>query len=153
MPQAKYRLIFTQRRVLPLAVLVALGGAVVDPGAVGARGVRSPSLCWRWWRPGCRDAHGRRWCSTTEGYAVEEHGREKLRVPWREVVKVRADGAEQALYIDVGDPSRNLLVPPRRGYGFRFDRADELFQHVLALRAAGKSGSGGAARPKPEPKK
>ena len=66
------------------------------------------------------------------GYAVEEHGREKLRVAWSEVKQVRADEAERALYVDCGDPTRNLLLPPRRGYGFRFERAERAYAAILA---------------------
>jgi hypothetical protein len=127
----KYRLIFTQRRVLPLAVLVALGGAAVTE-ALWARvvcvAVALLSLAAAWLQARARPAL----VLDDEGYAVEEHGREKLRVRWSEVVQVRVDAAEHALYIDVGDPSRNLLVPPRRGYGFRFEQAEELMQRVLA---------------------
>lgn len=28
-------------------------------------------------------------------------------------------------------PSRNLLVPPERGYGFHFERADALYARIL----------------------
>ena len=126
----RYRLIFTQRRVLPLAVLVAVAGAAVAT-ALWARivcgAVAGLALLAVWLQGHSKPAL----LIDEEGYAVEEHGREKLRVRWSEVVKVRADGAEKALYIDVGDPARNLLVPSRRGYGFRFDRADELFQRIL----------------------
>jgi hypothetical protein len=65
------------------------------------------------------------------GYTVEEHGREKLRVAWSEVVRVRADAEEKAAYVDCGDRARNLLIPPRRGYGFRFERSDALYARVL----------------------
>jgi len=65
------------------------------------------------------------------GYAVEKSGRESLRVAWGEVRRVRADAAEEALYVDAGDPARNLLVPPRRGFGFRFENSERLFRLVL----------------------
>jgi hypothetical protein len=126
----RYRLIFTQRRVLPLAVAIAIVGAVVAT-ALWARiacvAVACLAVLAAWLQGRARPAL----VIDDEGYAVEEHGREKLRVRWSEVVKVRADGGEKALYVDVGDPARNLLVPPRRGYGFRFERADELYQHIL----------------------
>ena len=126
----RYRLIFTQRRVLPLAVVVALIGAAVST-ALWARLtcglVAALAVVAAWLQGRARPAL----LLDDEGYAVEEYGREKLRVRWSEVKKVRADGAEHALYVDVGDPARNLLVPPKRGYGFRFDRAEELFQRIL----------------------
>ncbi len=66
-----------------------------------------------------------------QGYAVLEHGREKLRVAWSEVKRVRAEAAEFACYVDCGDPKRNLLVPPERGWGFRFERSRELYTRII----------------------
>jgi hypothetical protein len=126
----RYPLVFTQRRILPLALLVALGGAALAE-ATWARavcvGVALLALAAVWLQARARPAL----ILDESGYAVEERGREKLRVPWSEVRNVRADGKEHALYVDVGDPARNLLVPPRRGFGFRFERAEELFASVL----------------------
>jgi hypothetical protein len=133
----RYRLIFTQRRVLPVAVLVALAGAAVTE-AWWARGacvaVAVLAIVAAWLQSRSRPTL----VIDDGGYAVEEYGKEKLRVSWGEVHKVRADGAEHALFVDVGDPQRNLLVPPRRGYGFRFERADELYQRILSLVPADK---------------
>jgi hypothetical protein len=127
----RFPLVFTQRRVLPLAILVAGVGAVVSE-SVWARlvcvAVAMVTLVAAWLQGRARPAL----ILDEDGYAVEEHGREKLRVKWSEVVHVRVDGAEHALYVDVGDASRNLLVPPRRGYGFRFANAERLFRRVLA---------------------
>jgi hypothetical protein len=61
------------------------------------------------------------------GYRVEERGVERLRVAFSEVRRARAVAAEQAMYLDCGDPARNLLLPPRRGFGFRFDRQSALY--------------------------
>jgi hypothetical protein len=123
--------VFTQRRVLPLAVAVAAAGAWLStqwlPRALClafALAALAAAILQRRGRPSL--------LLDDDGYAVVEHGREKLRVAWSEVRRVRADAAEQALYVDCGDPARNLLVPPRRGYGFRFQRSDELFRRVLA---------------------
>lgn len=66
-----------------------------------------------------------------DGYAVEQRGRQKLRVHWSEVRQVRIDRREHALYVDCGDKARNLLVPPRRGFGFRFADAPALCARVL----------------------
>jgi hypothetical protein len=67
-----------------------------------------------------------------EGYAIQQGGKILFRVAWSEVKKVRADAKEQALYIDCGDPARNLLVPPARGYGFRFADAPRIYARVLS---------------------
>jgi hypothetical protein len=126
----RYRLIFTQRRVLPLAVAVALVGAAVAQ-VISARivcGVVAALAILAAWIQG----RGKPALILDErGYAVEENGREKLRVAWGEVQKIRADSAESALYVEIGDPARNLLVPPKRGYGFRFERPEELFRNIL----------------------
>ncbi len=133
----RYPLVFTQRRVLPLAVVVALGGALLAE-AWWARAVCVAvallAVAAAWLQGRARPAL----LLDEQGYSVEEYGKEKLRVPWSEVQKVRADGAEYALFVDVGDPSRNLLVPPRRGYGFRFDHAEQLFRRVLSMVPADK---------------
>jgi len=127
----KFELILTQRRVLPLAVVFAVAGAALSTAwwaraGCGAFALAAAALAWWQWRARPQLVLDER------GYAVEEHGREKLRVEWREVVKVLADAGEHALYVDCGDRSRNLLVPPRRGFGFRFARADVLYARVLA---------------------
>lgn len=67
-----------------------------------------------------------------DGWAVERGGEERLRVRWSEVVKVKADAQEKAAYVDCGDKARNLLVPPRRGYGFRFEASDALYDRIVA---------------------
>ena len=126
----RYRLVFTQRRVLPLAVLVALAGAwfaQLTWARVACVAVALMAVLAAWLQGRSHPAL----LLDENGYAVEEHGKEKLRVSWSEVQRVRADGAEHALYIDVGDPARNLLVPPKSGYGFHFERAEELFQTIL----------------------
>jgi hypothetical protein len=122
--------VFPQRRLLPLAILFALGGAAFAPSlalkavsaafALAGAGVT-------WWQ--------RRAQLTLaldgEGYAVLERGREKLRVRWSEVQRVFADASEFACYVDCGDRARNLLVPPARGFGFRFERSDALYARIL----------------------
>jgi hypothetical protein len=126
----KFDVILTQRWVLPLAVAVAaLGSGLASSwwaralfGAVALAAALAAAWQWRA-RP--------RLVVDERGYAVEEHGREKLRVAWTEVVKVLADAEEHALYVDCGDKTRNLLVPPRRGFGVRFARADVLYARVL----------------------
>jgi hypothetical protein len=127
---ARFPLIFTQRRILPLALAFALAGVVFADGP-WTRGVSGTfalaTAVAAWVQRRARPAL----VLDERGYAVEEHGREKLRVAWSEVVKVRADEEEHALYLDCGDPSRNLLVPPVRGYGFHFEHAEELYRRIL----------------------
>ncbi|HEX2568667.1 MAG TPA: hypothetical protein VH877_03840 [Polyangia bacterium] len=72
-----------------------------------------------------------------EGYQVEERGRSRLRVPFAEVQRARAVPAEHAMYVDCGDPGRNLLLPPRRGFGFHFERQAQLYV-LLARRLEDK---------------
>ncbi len=127
---ARYPLIFPARRVVPVAVVVAAAGAGFSPSLAlrilcGAFGAVAAALAW--WQARARTAV----IVDERGYAVEERGQEKLRVAWSEVVRVRADGAERALYVDCGEPARNLLVPPRRGYGFRFERSEALYAQIL----------------------
>ena len=66
-----------------------------------------------------------------DGYAVEQLEREKLRVRWSEVQKVRVERREHACYVDCGDKERNLFVPPRRGYGFYFADSPGIVDCVL----------------------
>ena len=130
MEPARYRIEFTQQKLLPLAAGFGVVGALFIHElwariafGVSALVVVGVTLLVRRARP--------QLVLDDSGYAVEELGREKLRVAWSEVVKVRADEAEHALYVDVGDPKRNLLVPPSSGYGFRFERAPELYARIL----------------------
>ncbi len=67
-----------------------------------------------------------------DGYAIVQRGREKLRVKWTDVRAARIDRKETAVYLDCGDKARNLFVPPRRGYGFRFADAPTVLARVLA---------------------
>jgi uncharacterized membrane protein len=123
---ARYPLLSTSRWVVPLAIALGLvgaatgyaerarwalggGAAVIAALAIAAR-VRRPELV-----------------VDDEGYRVEQVGRVKLSVTWSEVIRVKAVPAEQAMYVDCGDPARNLLLPPRRGWGFRFAQQAALY--------------------------
>lgn len=66
------------------------------------------------------------------GYAVEAGGRERFRVAWSEVARVRHEPREHAVYVDCGDKTRNLFIPPPRGFGFRFSDAAAATARVLA---------------------
>jgi hypothetical protein len=70
-----------------------------------------------------------------DGYRVEVAGKVTLRVKFAEVKQARAVPAQQAMYLDTGQPGRNLLLPARSGFGFRFARQDELYR-LLAERLA-----------------
>ena len=113
-----------------MAVVVTLGLAVA-----GAHGIRLEALAlagaeaaaWGWMRLSARTL-----LLDDAGYAIEQDGKEKLRVAWSEVQKVRIDRGESAIYVDCGDKARNLFVPPRRGYGFRFADAEAACARVLA---------------------
>jgi hypothetical protein len=126
----RFQLLLPSRRLVPIAILFVLGAAVlvdqlwmrVGCGVFAVLG--AAVIVWQ------RRAHPEVLVDE-QGYAVCEYGREKLRVAWSEVKRVRADRAEHAVYVDCGEPARNLLVPPRRGFGFRFARAAELYAKIL----------------------
>lgn len=129
--QARYPILFTQWGLIPVALALLSGWALfasstplrIGTAALAAFTLIGGAILYRL-RPSL--------VLDVNGYAIWERGREKLRVLWREVQSVRADAAESALYIDCGDATRNLLVPPRRGYGFRFERQADLYRRVLA---------------------
>jgi hypothetical protein len=117
--------------LLPLAIALALAGAAVAHAPLGRAlaGVFAllGGVAW-WWQQRLRPVL----VVDDDGYAIEQRGVEKLRVRWAEVHKVRYDKRESALYLDAGDAARNLLVPPRRGYGFRFAGDAAVCARVLA---------------------
>ena len=82
---------------------------------------------WRW-----QERHRPTLVLDDDGYAIEQRGREKLRVKWSEVQAVRVDRREAAVYLDCGDKARNLFVPPRHGYGFHFADSPTVLARVLA---------------------
>lgn len=127
---SRHPLVVSTRLVLPAAIALAVAGAAashtpvarVVAGLLAALG----ALAW-WWQ----ERHRPTLVLDEVGWAIEQRGHEKLRVAWSEVQKVRVDRRESALYVDTGDKARNLFVPPRRGYGFRFARAKALCARVL----------------------
>jgi hypothetical protein len=126
----RFQLSFPQRRILPVSLVIAFTGAALADAMwlrlfCGGFGVLTLGL-WLVLRRAQPCV-----VIDDQGYAVEEFGKEKLRVAWSDVVKVRADPSEHALYVDCGDPAKNLLVPPRRGYGFRFPKAQELYARIV----------------------
>ena len=131
MAASRHPILFTQWGLVPVAIVLLSGWAVfasnpivqIVSAAIALVTAIIAAVLWRA-RPSL--------LLDERGYAVWEGGREKLRVGWDEVKRVRCDQAEHACYVDCGEPARNLLVPPRRGYGFRFERQAELYAQVIA---------------------
>jgi hypothetical protein len=128
---ARHPLVATTAWLLPLAVAVALVGIALARAPMGrllaAWFALLGAAAWLWQR---RERPVL--LVDDDGWAIEQRGREKLRVHWSEVQAVRVERREHALYVDCGDPGRNLLVPPRRGFGFRFAEQEALCARVLA---------------------
>jgi len=131
MASSRHPLIVGTRWLLPIAIVLALAAAAaahgvrtrVIAGCFALLGV----IAW-WWQ----ERHRPTLVLDDAGYAIEQQGKEKLRVAWSEVQTVRFDRREDAIYVDCGDKARNLLVPPRRGYGFRFADAAAVCARVVA---------------------
>jgi hypothetical protein len=131
MAPSRHPLLVGTRWLLPVAIGLAIVGAVaahatvarVIAGVFVALGVAA----WLW-----QERHRPTLIIDDTGWAIEQRGVEKLRVAWSEVRAVRIDRRESAIYVDTGDKARNLLVPPRRGYGFRFAKAEAACARVLA---------------------
>ncbi len=122
----RFALVSSVRWLVPAAIALGLLGAAAGPTArarvtfgVGSGTLALLGAIGRWRRPTL--------IIDEQGYRVTERGRERLSVAFAEVVRARAVPAERALYLDCGDPARNLLVPPRHGFGFRFARQAELY--------------------------
>jgi hypothetical protein len=128
---SRHPLLLGTRWLIPVAMALAILGIVAVPSRlahiVGAAMLLLLSLsAWMLWLapPVLR--------LDDEGYAIEQRGREKFRVAWSEVQRVRIDRRANAAYLDCGDKARNLFVPPRRGYGFSFADAATVCARVLA---------------------
>ena len=134
-PERRFALLSTWRFLVPASIVFGLFAAAAMNGAARLFCLAGAALVAVLWVLGQRTRPAL--LVDGEGYRVMERGREKLRVAWREVSSARAVPAEQAMYLDCGDPARNLLLPPRRGFGFRFDRQDQLYVIVARL-VAGK---------------
>ena len=122
----RFALLASGRWVAPAAIVVGLLGAAAAPALVGRMvlggGGLVIALLWalgRYRRPTL--------VVDALGYRVVEGRRERLRVEFVEIRRARAVPAECAMYLDCGDPGRNLLVPTRHGFGFRFARQSELY--------------------------
>ncbi len=139
---SRHPLIVGTRWLLPIAIVLALAAAAAAhalpakllAGFFALLGV----VAWRW-----QERHRPTLLLDDDGYAIEQEGKEKLRVAWSEVHKVRIDKRESAVYVDCGDKARNLFVPPGRGYGFRFADAEAVC--ARARRSAGRARRRGRA--------
>jgi hypothetical protein len=128
---SRHPLLVGTRWLLPIAIAFAVA-AVVAAHAMPARLIAGffallGGVAWLW-----QERHRPTLVLDDAGYAIEQEGKEKLRVAWSEVQKVRIDRRENAVYLDCGDKARNLLVPPKRGYGFRFADAPTVLARVVA---------------------
>jgi hypothetical protein len=128
---SRHPLVASAAWLLPLSVVMAIGG-VVAAHAVTGRLLAGwfavlASVAWLWQR-----RQRPILLVDDDGWAIEQRGREKLRVAWSEVKSVRIDRKEQAFYADCGDVGRNLFVPPRHGFGFRFGAQEQLCARMLA---------------------
>ena len=130
-----HALLVGTRWLLPLAILLALGGAAAAHATV-ARIIAAvfALLGFVAWR--VQERLRPTLVVDERGYAIEQRGAEKLRVAWSEVQAVRVDRKQMALYIDCGDKARNLFVPPPRGYGFHFADAQTICERVVAAAPA-----------------
>lgn len=128
---SRHPLLVGTRWLLPVAIVLAVGGALAAHGLTARLVAGFFALlgvgAWLW-----QERHRPTLVLDDEGYAIEQQGREKLRVRWSEVQKVRFDKREGAVYVDCGDKARNLFVPPRAGYGFRFADSAAACARVVA---------------------
>jgi hypothetical protein len=131
MAPSRHPLLAGTRFLLPVAIALALAGALVAHGTT-ARLVAGffallGGVAWLW-----QERHRPTLVLDDDGYAIEQKGREKLRVKWSEVQKVRVDRRAPAVYVDCGDKARNLFVPPKTGYGFSFANGAAACERVVA---------------------
>jgi len=124
--EERFALLPTTRWLAPLAIALGLiGAAVADSGRARVLFGGGTAIIATLWLIGV--ARRPYLSIDSDGYRVVEGTKERLRVRFDEVVRARAVAVEQAMYVDCGDPARNLLLPPRRGYGFRFARQGDLY--------------------------
>ena len=128
---SRHPLVVSTRWLLPVAIALAAVGAVVAHG-LASRAVAGLFAVLGGCGWGFQERHRPTLVLDDAGYAIEERGREKLRVAWSEVQTVRVDRRESAVYVDCGDKARNLFLPPGRGWGFRFADAAAACARVLS---------------------
>lgn len=127
----RFALLPTTRHVAPLAVLVgallallASSAALRLWSALAAGALLLLSLLLLRRRPVL--------VLGADGYRVEVRGKVRFAVAFSEVRRVLCDAGERALYVDCGEPGRNLLLPPARGYAFTFARRERLYRALTA---------------------
>ena len=122
----RYPLLPSTRIAVPIAIALGLAGIAFATGStprlVYAAGTLAVIALWL-----ANLARRPVLVVDGEGYRVEVRRREVVRVRFDEVKRVRAVPGEQAMYLDCGDPKRNLLLPTRHGFGFRFARQATLY--------------------------
>lgn len=131
MPPARHPLLLSLRWLLPFASLLSLALGVMahsPAGHVAGLALAVVVAALAVWQQRNRPVL----VVDDDGYAIEQNRQIRFRVLWSEVKQVRADAREQALYIDCGDPARNLLVPPARGYGFHFAGGKALYARIVS---------------------
>jgi hypothetical protein len=165
--EARFALRARARFVVPAAIALGLVGAALASEARARLfcAVMSAAIAALW---GASRLLARILAVDEQGYRVVRRARVLLSVRWDEVKRARAVPAEQALYLDTGEPARNLLLPTRHGYGFRFARQAELYTRIAralgdrlevvptlepAPRGTGLAAAREAPQPPTEPKK
>ena len=133
--ERRYPLRARARFVVPVAIALGLLGAATasEPRARLFCAVVAAAIAALW---GIARLLGQALAVDERGYRVVRRDKVLLAVGWDEVKRARAVPAEQAMYLDTGTPAKNLLLPTRHGYGFRFARQPELY--VRIARALGE---------------
>ena len=130
MPARAYALRYTQRGVLWLACAMALGGFFLPswPARIASGALGLAVLAALWWQRRTRPVL----TVDDDGLRVTVGGRPRVELRWAEVLAVRADAAEKALYVDAGTAARSILIPPARGYGYVWEQREQLYDDIVA---------------------
>ena len=131
LPPQRFALLSVNRYLLPIALLCAAGLCALAPQTWLRVSALSAALLLL----GLHVLSRRRrplLVLDESGYAVEVAGVRRFFVPWTAVTRVLHDPSEQALYLDCGDPGRNLLLPPVAGFAFTFEHRDDLYRRLLS---------------------
>lgn len=131
MTESRHTLLPAMRQMVPLAVVCALVGALVSTTGAWRTSFAALGAAWGLAWGVLRHRRPELVLSADE-YRVEVAGTVRFRVGWSEVLRIYHDPGEHAVYVDCGDPARNLLVPPERGFGFTFTGRKQLYQSLLA---------------------
>lgn len=129
----RFPLQYAGRWLIPLAIAVGVTGIFAAQG-LGPRlffAIGSLLMVVAW-----RVAHARRAVLEIHDQLFRVAVRDKSRfaVKWEEITVARAVPDEHAMYVECGEPQRNLLLP-ERGYGFQFERQKELYDLLAQILA------------------